>query len=502
MAHESFEDDGTAAYMNENFICVKVDREERPDVDAVYMEATQAMTGHGGWPMTCFFTPAGEPFFCGTYSPPADRPGMPSFLRVCASIADAWVQRRDELAASASDVVRQLGEMAGPPAGGDAVTAAALDAAAARLGTEHDDDWGGFGGAPKFPPSMCLEFLVRHWGRTADQRSLDMVVVTCERMARGGIYDQLAGGFARYSTDARWVVPHFEKMLYDNALLARVYAHLWRATGSALARRIAEETCDWMLADLLTDQGGFASALDADSEGEEGKYYVWTPEEVGPEAAELFGVTHDGTFEHGRSVLQLLADPADADRWRAERNRLLEVRARRVVPARDDKVVAAWNGLAIAALADCGVLFDRPDLVDAATRCAALLAHLHVVDGRLRRVSRDGVVGEPVGVLEDYADVAEGLLALHQASGEPRWLELAGTLLDAATKHFADGGGGFFDTADDAQRLVRRPQDPTHNATPSGHSAPAGALLTYPPPTPATRKPQQAQRAGGGTARP
>jgi len=348
---------------------------------------------------------------------------------------------------------------------------------------------------------MALEFLLRHWARTGDRGALAMVEVTCERMARGGIYDQLAGGFARYSTDARWVVPHFEKMLYDNALLARVYAHLWRATGSALARRVAEETCDWMLADLLTEQGGFASALDADSEGEEGKYYVWTPEEVGPEAAELFGVTEGGTFEHGRSVLQLLSEPADAQRWLSERTRLREVRSGRIAPARDDKVVAAWNGLAIAALADCGVLFDRPDLLDAAARCAALIADVHVVDGRLRRVSRDGVAGSPAGVLEDYADVAEGLLALHQAGGEPRWLELAGTLLDAATKHFADGRGGFFDTADDAERLVRRPQDPTDNATPSGHSALAAALLTYAALTADTDKREQAVRALGATAR-
>src|SRR4051812_12674248 len=479
MAHESFEDKQVADYVNEHFVCIKVDREERPDVDAVYMEATQAMTGHGGWPMTCFLTPAGEPFFCGTYFPPLDRPGMPSFLRVCTSVASAWAERRGEIENAGAGVVRQLAERSSPPppvAGG--LTTAQLDAAAGRLGVEHDDEWGGFGGAPKFPPSMALEFLLRHHARTGDPRSLECVSRTCERMARGGIYDQLAGGFARYSVDAHWVVPHFEKMLYDNALLARVYAHWWRSTDLPLARRIALETCEWMVAELRTVEGGFASALDADSEGEEGRFYVWTPEEVGPAAAAMFEVTPGGTFEHGRSVLQLLRDPGDHELYAAERARLLDLRAQRVRPSRDDKVVAAWNGLAVAALAECGALFDRPDLVDAATACATLLADVHVVDGRLRRVSRDGVVGAPAGVLEDYGDVAEGLLALHQISGEPRWLSLAGDLLDVALQRFGDGGGGFFDTADDAEQLVRRPRDPTDNATPSGLAAVAGALVT------------------------
>ena len=480
MAHESFEDPAAAAYVNKHFVAIKVDREERPDVDAVYMEATQAMTGHGGWPMTCFLTPAGEPFFCGTYFPPVDRPGMPSFRTVCQSVTKAWVERREEIEAAGADVVRQLAEHTAPPkATGDGLSIAQLDAAVQRLRADFDSSRGGFGGAPKFPPSMVLEFLLRHWARTGDRESLAMVASTCEHMARGGIYDQLAGGFARYSTDGEWVVPHFEKMLYDNALLARVYVHWWRATGDPLARRVAEETCEWMLADLLTAEGGFASALDADSEGVEGKYYVWTPEEVGPEAARIFGVTEQGTFEHGRSVLQLLEDPADERQWRDERARLLALRAQRVPPARDDKVVAAWNGLAIAALSDAGALLDRADFVDAATRCAQLLVDVHLVDGRLRRVSRDGVVGAPAGVLEDYGDVAEGLLALHQVTGEPRWLEAVGTLLAAAVKHFPDDAGGFFDTADDAERLVRRPQDPTDNATPSGTAAVAGALLSY-----------------------
>jgi uncharacterized protein YyaL (SSP411 family) len=479
MAHESFEDPAAAAYVNKHFVAIKVDREERPDVDAVYMEATQAMTGHGGWPMTCFLTPAGEPFFCGTYFPPTDRPGMPSFRTLCQSVVSAWNERREELESAGADVVRQLADQSAAPPAQAGLTTAQLDAAAARLGHEHDARMGGFGGAPKFPPSMVLEFLLRHHARTGDPASLGIVELTCERMARGGIYDQLAGGFARYGTDERWVVPHFEKMLYDNALLARVYAHWWRATGSPLARRIAEETCEWMLAELGTTQGGFASALDADSEGEEGKFYVWTPDEVGPAAAAMFNVTDEGTFEHGRSVLQLLADPDDEKQWLAERERLLALRAERVRPARDDKVVAAWNGLAIAAFADVGVLFDRTDFIDVATACARLLIDVHVIKGRLRRVSRDGVVGDPVGVLEDYGDVAEGLLALHQVTGDPEWLDVAGQLLDAAVRHFDDGAGGFFDTADDAERLVKRPKDPTDNATPSGLASVAGALTTY-----------------------
>jgi uncharacterized protein YyaL (SSP411 family) len=479
MAHESFENEAVAAYLNEHFVCVKVDREERPDVDAVYMEATQAMTGQGGWPMTCALTPAAEPFFCGTYFPPADRPGMPSFRRVLTSIVEAWSSRRAEIEQAGADVVRELGERAATsPLTGSGITAAGLDAAATKLGEQHNDVTGGFGGAPQFPPSMVLEFLLRHAARTGSARSRHVVATTCERMARGGMYDQLGGGFARYSVDAGWVVPHFEKMLYDNALLARVYAHWWRLTGTPLARRIAIETCDWMVSDLLTEDGGFASSLDADSEGEEGRFYVWTPDEVGPSAAVIFGVTQNGTFEHGRSVLQLLEDPDDESEYAAQRARLLALRNQRVWPARDDKVVAAWNGLAIAALAEIGVLFDRPDLVDSARRCAELLADRHLLDGRLRRVSRDGIVGDPVGVLEDYGDVAEGMLALHQVTGERRWLDLATDLLDVVVAHFGDGSGGFFDTADDAQRLVRRPQDPTDGATPAGFSSVAAALLT------------------------
>ena len=478
MAHESFEDGATAAFLNEHFVSIKVDREERPDVDAVYMEATQAMTGQGGWPMSAFLTPDAEPFYCGTYFPPSPRHGMPSFGQLLASIVEAWRERNGDVRASASAIVAELNRRGDTsPLRGGGVTADRLDTAAARLSEEHDDARGGFGGAPKFPPSMVLEFLLRHAARTGDARSLEIVTITCETMARGGMYDQLAGGFARYSVDAGWVVPHFEKMLYDNALLARVYLHWWRQTGSPLARRVAAETCDWMLAELATAQGGLASSLDADSEGEEGKFYVWTPEEVGPRAAEIFTVSPGGTFEHGRSVLQLLRDPADPAAYEDERARLLGLRSRRVRPGRDDKVVAAWNGLAISALAECGVLLDRDDFVAAAIRCADLIVDRHIVDGRLRRASRDGVVGAPVGVLDDYGCVAEGLLVLHQVTGVRRWLDVAQQLIDVALTHFGDGEGGFFDTADDAEQLVRRPRDPTDGATPSGTSSIAAALL-------------------------
>ncbi len=479
MAHESFEDETTAAYLNEHFVSIKVDREERPDVDAVYMEATQAMTGHGGWPMTVLATPEGEPFFCGTYFPPEPRHGMPSFRQLLASIREAWQDRRGDVESSARRIVAALAERTALPPGDAPPTADQLDAAVQSLQGSYDVARGGFGGAPKFPPSMVLELLLRHHARTGDPASLAMVEATCEAMARGGIYDQLGGGFARYSVDAQWVVPHFEKMLYDNALLLRVYTHWWRATGSPLARRVALETADWMLRDLRTPEGGFASALDADSEGVEGKFYVWTPAEVGPAAADLFTVTTEGTFEEGASVLQLLRDPDDIAQWEAERARLLAVRNQRVPPARDDKVVAAWNGLAVAALAEAGALLDRPDLVDAAVAAADLLARVHLDGDRLRRVSRDGVVGSPAGVLEDYGDVAEGFLSLYAVTGDAAWVSRAGGLLDVVLDRFSDGAGGFYDTADDAEQLVRRPQDPTDNAAPSGQSAAAGALLTY-----------------------
>jgi uncharacterized protein YyaL (SSP411 family) len=487
MAHESFEDGGTAALMNANFVNIKVDREERPDIDAVYMSATQAMTGQGGWPMTCFLTPEGEPFHCGTYYPPAPRLGMPSFPQLLVAVSEAWTARPDELRKGASQILAHLAERSGPLSE-SVVDAEALAAAVAKLREDVDPVHGGFSGAPKFPPSMVLEFLLRHHERTGSPDALSIVENSAEAMARGGIADQLAGGFARYSVDAGWVVPHFEKMLYDNALLLRFYAHLARRTGSPLALRTADKTGGFLLGQLGTTEGGLAASLDADTDGVEGLTYVWTPEQLievlgaedGAWAAELFEVTKSGTFEDGASTLQLLSDPDDDDRFDRVSRALLSARESRPQPARDDKVIAAWNGLAITALAEAGVALDRPQWIVAATRAAEFLVETHIVDGRLRRSSRDGVVGAAAGVLEDYACLADGLLALHQATGEPRWLTEATALLDVALAQFAVDGvpGAYHDTADDAETLVQRPSDPTDNASPAGSSALAGALLT------------------------
>ncbi|URN15239.1 MULTISPECIES: thioredoxin domain-containing protein [Streptomyces] len=496
MAHESFEDEATAAYLNEHFVSVKVDREERPDVDAVYMEAVQAATGQGGWPMSVFMTPDGEPFYFGTYFPPEARHGMPSFRQVLEGVHHAWTSRRDEVDEVAGSIVRELsgrslalGGDGGAP--GEAEPAQALLA----LTREYDERHGGFGGAPKFPPSMVVEFLLRHHARTGSEGALQMAADTCEAMARGGIYDQLGGGFARYSVDREWVVPHFEKMLYDNALLCRVYTHLWRATGSDLARRVALETADFMVRELRTPEGGFASALDADSDDGtgrhvEGAYYVWTPaqlrevlgEEDAAYAARFHGVTEEGTFEEGASVLRLPVDAgvAGAERLAGIRRRLLAARDERARPGRDDKIVAAWNGLAVAALAETGACFDRPDLVERATEAADLLVRVHLDEGgRLARTSKDGRAGANAGVLEDYGDVAEGFLALAAVTGEGVWLEFAGLLLDGVLDRFRGEDGELYDTAHDAEQLIRRPQDPTDNAAPSGWTAAAGALLSY-----------------------
>jgi uncharacterized protein YyaL (SSP411 family) len=496
MAHESFEDTRTAALMNENLVAIKVDREERPDVDAVYMTATQAMTGQGGWPMTVFMTPDREPFFCGTYFP------REQFQRLVAGVAKAWREDRGNVTSQARSVAAALAERAAPwraaalpPA--IASLREACDQAVAGLAASYDAARGGFGGAPKFPPSMVLEFLLRYSERAeagetgkageAGEAALRMAAGTAEAMARGGMYDQLGGGFARSSVDADWVVPHFEKMLYDNALLARVYAHLWRRTGSPLARRVARETCGAMIAGLGTPEGGFASALDADSDGEEGLFYTWTPAELadalgpadGQYAASVFGVTGHGTFEDGRSVLQLLAEPEDPGRLARVREILYAKRNHRVAPGRDDKVVAAWNGMAIAALSEVGLLLGEPGFVNAAQDAAGLLAGVQLSRGRLARTSRDGVAGPSAGVLDDYACVAEGFLALSGVTGEHRWVDLAGQLLDVVLERFADGAGGLYDTADDGEALVYRPADPADGPTPSGAFAAAGALLSY-----------------------
>ena len=492
MAHESFEDDDVAAVANDGFVCIKVDREERPDLDAVYMNATVAMTGHGGWPMTCFLTPDGRPFFCGTYYP------KPQFLQLLAAVAETWSARRDEVEQASEQITSELRRMASgfPGAGPDVDQAPGVDEtlcdhAVAAVLRDEDTSRGGFGPAPKFPPSALLEALLRAHERTRSPMPLDTVARTCTAMARGGIYDQLAGGFARYSVDADWIVPHFEKMLYDNALLLRVYAHWARRTGNPLARRIAAETAAFIINDLGADQM-FTSSLDADAAGSEGSTYVWTPEQLidalgqtdGRWAAEIFGVTERGTFEHGASVLQLPAtsDPiaAEASRFERVRSTLLSARSARPQPPRDDKVVTAWNGLAITALAEAGVALGDRGLLDAAVRCASAVVDLHLVDGRLRRASLGTRVGDSVAILEDHAMLATGLLALYQLDGDESWLTHATGLIDLALSYFADPDrpGRWFDTAADAEALMVRPADPVDGATPSGAASIAEALLT------------------------
>jgi uncharacterized protein YyaL (SSP411 family) len=503
MAHESFEDAATSVLVNDSVVAIKVDREERPDIDAVYMSATQAMTGQGGWPMTVFMTPDGDPFLCGTYYP------RPRFVQLVAAVADAWKKNKSQIRSESERIRQSLAENAAAMSGlggkaGEVNLEEVTATAVANLEGSFDRARAGFGGAPKFPPSMVLEFLIRYDERTGQWPALAMAEATCEAMARGGMYDQLGGGFARYSVDASWTVPHFEKMLYDNALLAGVYTHLWRRTGqlrgrdmAALARRVAEETCEFMLRELRTQAGGLAASLDADSDGSEGAFYVWTPdqlhevlgEEDGDFAARAFRVTKSGTFEEGTSVLQRPTEPDERERFDRIRGILLTAREGRTRPARDDKVVAAWNGMAIGALAEAGVLFDRPDFLTAAKEAAELLVSVHysppkesspvVGAARIRRTSKDGVVGSSAGLLEDYACVAAGLLKLFGVTGESRWATVAGELLDVVLTAFPDGEGGFYDTADDGERLIFRPADPTDNATPSGAFAAADALLSY-----------------------
>jgi len=542
MAHESFEDAEIAALMNSRFVNVKVDREERPDVDAAYMAATQAMTGQGGWPMTVFATPEGDPFFCGTYFPPVPVAGHPSFRQVLEALSRAWRERRDEVRAGADELLAALGGTApergdapgagpdgepgdrtasgarpdGDPAGGPdadrgadpapgtdpgpaldlAAVAEVSDRAVAALAGTYDAEHGGFGGAPKFPPSPVLEWLLRRHARTGDERALAMATGTLEAMARGGMADQVGGGFARYAVDATWTVPHFEKMLEDNAMLLRVYAHAWRQTGSDLARRVVEGTAAFLLRDLRTPEGGFASSLDADTAGVEGATYVWTPETLrealGPDdaawAAGVFGVTAEGTFEAGTSVLTLRADPPDEVRAERVRRALLRARAGRPQPARDDKVVAAWNGLAVAALAEAGAVLERREWVRAAVDAATLLHEVHTLTGgdglaRLVRTSRDGAVGTAPGVLADYAAVAEGFLVLAGVTGDAAWSARAGALLETVRTRFRAPGHGFRDTASDqtdpvVARLAGGP-DVADGPSPNGQAAAAGALLTH-----------------------
>jgi uncharacterized protein len=507
MAHESFEDQQTASMINDQFIAIKVDREERPDVDAIYMQATQALTGQGGWPMSVFLTPDRKPFYAGTYFPPAPRHGLPSFMQVLRAIGDAWRDRRSELLVSAAEIVRQLAQPTTLPDSGE-LTEADCEKALLLLQGEFDATYGGFGQAPKFPPSMVLEALLRD----GNDPAMLMAGGTLEAMARGGIYDQIGGGFARYSVDAGWVVPHFEKMLYDNALLLGAYAHWWRRTRNPLAERIVIETVTWLLREMRTEQGAFASSLDADSKDDhaelrEGAYYVWNRDQLraalGEEdaawAAEVFSVTPAGTFEHGASTLQLRSDH-DQPRLAKMRDRLRIAREQRSRPGRDDKVVAAWNGLLVDALVQAAMIFARLDWLEIATEAAEHVWRDHWRDGRLRRTSRDGRAGEAAAILEDYAALALAAVRLASIHAAPAWLSRAQQLLEVIMEQFDDAGRGFFDTAADAEQLYARPQDPTDNATPSGLSVSVHALRLMAELTGENRYSARADRAAASAA--
>jgi uncharacterized protein YyaL (SSP411 family) len=500
MERESFEDPHTAAIMNAGFVNIKVDREERPDLDAIYMQAVQAMTGSGGWPMTVFLTPDGTPFYGGTYFPPADRPNLPAFTRILGAIADAWQNRRADVVQNGSQLRQHLQQTMRPArAQGGSLDASILDAAGRGLAAQHDPDYGGFGSAPKFPQPMALEFLLRYWKRSGDEAARDVVVHALEQMARGGIYDQLGGGFARYSTDAEWLVPHFEKMLYDNAQLARVYLMGYQATGNAFFHQIVEQVIEYVLRDMTDPSGGFYSTEDADSEGEEGKFYVWTPAELrallGDADARLFGAFYDvkdlGNFEGRASILHMDYTPLDlAARLGVpeaellaglERGRqvLFEARTRRVRPARDEKVLAAWNGMMLRAIAEAGRVLGRADFLSAAVRNAEfLLGSMRAPDGAMHRTWKPGFAARLNGYLEDQANVADGLLALYEATLEPRWLSAACSLADVILERFTDAeDGGFFDTSSDHETLITRPKDIFDNATPSGNAVAADVLL-------------------------
>ena len=498
MAHESFENPEVAKFLNEHFVNIKVDREERPDIDSIYMEATVAMTGHGGWPMSVFLDHDGRPFYTGTYFPPTPHHGMPSFGQLIDSISDTWVQRKPEILQAGERIIAALESRSEGFESTDISTlnneqcAEYLRGAVEGLQHSFDSENAGFGRAPKFPPSMVLEFLLRMTSDTqVGEQAEHMAFATLEAMARGGIYDQIGGGFARYSVDEAWVVPHFEKMLYDNALLIRVYAHWWRLTGNPLAQRVVRESIEFLLREMRTPQGAFASALDADSEGVEGKFYAWTPSEVaeavGVEfadaACEMFEVTQSGTFEHGNSTLQLLTDPEDPDSWSKFRTQLFAARSSRIRPGQDDKVVASWNGLTISALAEAGSIFGEPEWIEAAEAAADCVISVHFGAGEpargMSRTSRNGVPGNNSGVLDDYANMSEGLLTLYEVTGESEWLLLARTLLDTALEAFDDGEGGFFDTSIDAEKLIRRPREFSDNAEPSGWLAMANLLVRF-----------------------
>ncbi|MBA2449760.1 MAG: thioredoxin domain-containing protein, partial [Chloroflexi bacterium] len=495
MEHESFENPAIARLMNEHFVCIKVDREERPDLDSIYMSAVQALTGHGGWPMTVFLTPDGAPFYGGTYFPPEDRGQMPGFPRVLLGIADAYRTRRDDVGKSAEQLRAMLQHRISP-AVAEQLEPALLDRAARALVPQFDMREGGLGGAPKFPQPMALEFLLRANYRDGSPEALAAVELTLTKMAEGGIYDQLGGGFHRYSVDAVWLVPHFEKMLYDNALLVRVYLQAYQVTRRPLYRRVVEETLEYVRREMTDPLGGFYSTQDADSEGEEGKFFVWTRAEVdgilGPDDAPLFcdyfDITERGNFEH-RNILRVTSTaeavaarhglPPEQVRSRLERGRqaLFAAREGRVKPARDDKVLTAWNGLMLRAFAEAAVALDRVDYREVAVTNAEFVTQNLRSDGKLLRTWKDGRA-KLNGYLEDYACYADGLVSLYEATFDPRWLAEARTIADVLLEQFEDEAqGGFFDTGKDHERLVSRPKDVFDNATPSGNSVAAEGLL-------------------------
>jgi uncharacterized protein YyaL (SSP411 family) len=476
MERESFEDPETAAAMNERFVCVKVDREERPDVDAIYMDAVQAMTGHGGWPLNAFLTPDGVPFYAGTYWPPAPRHGMPSWRQVLEGVAHAYATQREEIVQNSERMVARLRATAALQAPDAELDPASLDAAVSALRRSYDAQHGGWGGAPKFPAASVIEFLLRRGER-------EMALHTLRRMAGGGMYDQIGGGFARYSVDAQWVIPHFEKMLYDNALLARAYLHAFQLTREPLFERVTRGTLDWALRELRQEEGGFASALDADSEGEEGKFYAWTPDEVraalpgelADAALEHFGMTGAPNFEGRHVPVRATADPPRLDEVKA---RLLEARERRVRPGLDDKRLTAWNALMISALADAGAALEEPRYVDAAVAAADfVLRDLRDEDGRLLRTYNRGR-GKLGAYLEDHAFLLEALLTLYEATFDPRWFTEARALADTLIDRFADSErGGFFSTPSDHEPLIARRKELEDAPIPSGSSAAALGLL-------------------------
>ena len=489
MAHESFEDAGTARLMNDWFVNVKVDREERPDLDSIYMQAVQAMTGQGGWPMTVFLTPAGEPFYGGTYFPPEDRHGMPSFRRVLESVHEAWVGRREEVMRSVASVGEVYVAAAAPARAGASLDSESLDRAIRDLSARFEPMAGGFGGAPKFPMTMALDFLLRQWARSGNERALHIVEHSFRQMSRGGIYDQVGGGFHRYTVDARWIVPHFEKMLYDNGLLARLGIHLWQARGEPEVRRIAEETLRWVMREMTDASGGWYSSLDADSEHEEGKFYVWSTAELqqllGADAVPAmayFGASEQGNFEGLNILTAEGADRpnsvrGDSDVLTRVKQLLYTVRSKRIWPARDEKILASWNGLMLRAMAEGARVFDDAAMHSAAIANGEFLVREMVRDGRVFRTHTKGATRIP-GFLEDHAAVGLGFLALYQLTLERVWFDRAAALADSCVTHFWDDGlGAFFDTANDHEKLVTRPRDLMDNAVPSGNSMAVDLLL-------------------------